>query len=154
MVYDLDLKNLNEASKNTPAIDLGDANKRISVPVTSDNSGAKVKKTIESFVKNGFYNDYDRLVLIMLVPKQGSYTGAYETQGKLKFSRSNDILDFSDIVNAIKKKNTDDIVCVRDYIENEYPSNVPVINIELLDQVKEIVEKIKSGKEGEVALDI
>lgn len=44
LIYDYELKNVNNLEKNAPAIDLFDPKNRISIQVTSDNSSTKIMK--------------------------------------------------------------------------------------------------------------
>ena len=154
LVYGWKLHNINDETKNSPAIDLGDSDARIAVQVTSDNTGTKVKKTVEKFIANGLYNTYDRLLIVLLVPKQGNYTVSIDTKGHLSFSKKNDIVDFSDLVKSIKGQDLELVQCVRKYIEKEFPDEYPPINTKLFDRVKELLGKLEDGKEREVSLEI
>lgn len=95
------LRNLNEEEqKNFPGIDLADDIAGVAIQVTSDNTLAKVKDTIEKFIRNELHEKYDRLIVYILTRKQGSYSKeAIEkvSKGKIEFDVKSDILDFTDL---------------------------------------------------------
>jgi len=101
-LYDLPtLRNLNEDERrNFPGIDLADDEKRVAIQVTSDKSLDKVKDTIKKVRVHKLYHKYDRFIIYCLTTKQGSYSQDSidkECGDDLKFSVSNDILDYKDM---------------------------------------------------------
>lgn len=154
LVYGLNLHNINNEKKNSPAIDLGDPEAKIAVQITSDKSGTKIRQTVEKFIENNLYNTYDKLLIVLLVPKQDSYSVPINTEGHLSFSKSNDIIDFGDIVNSIKSQGLELMQRVREFIEKEFPDDYPPINTSFFDRVKEILKKLDDGEEREVGLEI
>lgn len=70
LIYGYELKNINYLEKNAPAIDLYDSKNKVSIQVTSDNDSAKIKHTISEFNQNGFYEIYDRLIILILTQKR------------------------------------------------------------------------------------
>ena len=95
------LRNLNEDEKlNYPGIDLADDGERIAIQVTSDRTIDKVKDSIEKFIKYDLHKKYDRLILYVLIKKQGSYTQSSidrSCNGEVSFDGAKDILDFTDL---------------------------------------------------------
>lgn len=154
IVFDWSLHNINHEQKNTPAIDLGDVLNKVAVQVTSDNSGSKIKKTVKKFISNGLHNTYNKLLVVVLVPKQRRYTITPETPDTFSFSVENDILDFRDLIRIIKMEGPKKLRAVASFIEREFPDGCRTINFELFDRTKEIINKIESGHEREVLLEI
>lgn len=120
ITFDWNLKNLND-TRNMPAIDLGDLEKRICVQVTSENKGRKVKETVTKFAAHNLDNSYDKLIIFMLVPKQGSYTFDVSNYQSPPFSLEDDIWDFSTYIQKIKAMDNNKISAIRGYIEDAYP---------------------------------
>ena len=63
--FDYELRNMNWEKDNFPAIDLGDAEERLAVQVTSTGTADKVKKTLEKFKEYNLDQDYDRLIVLV-----------------------------------------------------------------------------------------
>jgi hypothetical protein len=59
---------------NTPAIDLGDSDKRIAFQVTAEKGIEKVKDALRGFVKYKRFENYDRLIIYILTERQKSYS--------------------------------------------------------------------------------
>lgn len=68
------LVNLNRKRKNYPGIDLGDDHDRVAFQITSTTTLDKVKSTIQQFMDQSYYNSFDELYILMLTPKQSSYS--------------------------------------------------------------------------------
>lgn len=68
------LINLNRKRKNYPGIDLGDDHDRVSFQITSTTTLDKVKSTVQQFMDRAYYNSFDELYVLMLVPKRASYS--------------------------------------------------------------------------------
>lgn len=95
-----DLHNLNTEQANFPGIDLADDNARIAIQVTATADIAKIKHTIEKFVKHSLHLRYDRLIVYVLSTKQGSYSQtAIDTtcEGKFQFSSSHDVWGYQEL---------------------------------------------------------
>ncbi|MBY8958282.1 SMEK domain-containing protein [Pseudomonas sp. MIS38] len=61
-----DLRTTNEKISTFPAIDLRDLGNRICYQITSTNRTTKIKSTIDTFVSNDMFNEYDNLVFLIL----------------------------------------------------------------------------------------
>ncbi len=101
-LFDLrQLRNLNGTEqKNFPGIDLADDEARVAIQVTSDKSLVKVKETLDTFMKNGLADKYDRVLIYCLKEKQSSYSQESIDKvhkSKFQFDVKRDILDFRDI---------------------------------------------------------
>jgi hypothetical protein len=76
-VYNLpNLVNLNRKRKNYPGIDLGDDHDRVAFQITATTTLDKVKSTVQQFMDRTYYNSFDELYVLMLTPKQSSYSQA------------------------------------------------------------------------------
>lgn len=95
------LRNLNEEEKaNYPGIDLASDEERVAVQVTSEKTLEKVKDTLRKVIDHSLHKKYDRVIIYTLTQKQSSYAqGSIDkvTDGKIRFSVKDDILDFRDI---------------------------------------------------------
>ena len=104
-VYNLpNLKNLNRKQKNFPGIDLGDEHDRVAYQVTSTTSLEKVKKTVGQFKERNYRNSFDELFMLMLVPKQSSYSQESVEKvidGDFSFDVNKNIVDLSDVLRDI-----------------------------------------------------
>lgn len=118
LVFDYNLKNINEASINYPGIDLVDDKNRISVQVSSDKSKGKIQKTLNAFFDNRFYEKYDRLAFFVLGEKQKRYT-KLEIPSDISFNIDEDILDFKDLLRFIGSLPIEKIERVYQYLLSE-----------------------------------
>lgn len=154
-VFDYDLVNLdklNEVGLTYPAIDLADKNARVAIQVTTDASRAKIKDTIEKFIRHRLDKDYDRLI-VLIIGKKKRYQKDFDTGGKLDFDRENDIWDDGDLMKAIDTLEIDKLEDIESYlqkslIEFKYPDNIFPQDIEnslifLEKELKTMFEGIK-----------
>lgn len=118
LIYGYELQNANHFEKNAPAIDLVDQKNRIAVQVTSDNSSAKIRHTIEEFNKNQAYNLYDRLVVLILTQKK-NYSTNFDTQGRFSFDKASDIWDVEKLIKDIRKLETEQVKSISEYLSEE-----------------------------------
>ena len=103
LIYDYELKNINHIEKNAAAIDLYDRKNRISVQVTCDNDSTKIHHTIKEFVSHKYYEEYNRLVILILTGKrQYSTDFSLDTEGKITFDKEKDIWDTEDLIKYIR----------------------------------------------------
>lgn len=99
------LRNLNYTEYfNYPGVDLGDAEAKVGIQVTSTASSDKIKDTLTKFINHELYKKYDRLIIYILTEKQSSYAERqFEEiiQGKFTFDKDRDILDYRDCLKVI-----------------------------------------------------
>ncbi len=95
-VYDYNLDNINKINPNSVSIDLGDKMNSVAIQVTSNSTARKVKDTIEKFIDNDLYKEYQRLVIVNITTKGGT-RATYDTEGKFAFNKRKDIKDLSDV---------------------------------------------------------
>ncbi len=129
LLFGLDkLKNLNTDQANFPGIDLGDFENRVAVQVTSEVNIGKVKDTLQKFVDQKYFDQFDRLIIFMIQEKQKSYSQkAIDRicEDKLDFAPHRDIIDLNDLMQFIKelsKKELEEVLTLfqdeTGYIEN------------------------------------
>ena len=95
------LINLNRKQKNYPGIDLGDDHDRVAFQVTSTTTLDKVKKTIGQFMERNYFNTFDELFVLMLLPKQSSYSQASINElldERFTFNTKKHVIDLSDLL--------------------------------------------------------
>lgn len=98
-VYGLNLKNLNAERSNEPGLDLGDIDNKIAYQITSTKKLEKIKKTLLKSKDKA--STYTTINILILQPKQESYSLKNIPYVKLfKFSEKN-ILDFNDLCRDI-----------------------------------------------------
>ena len=119
LIYGYELQNANHFEKNAPAIDLIDQKNRIAVQVTSDNSSAKIRHTIDEFNKNQAYNLYDRLVVLILTQKK-NYSTNFDTQGRFSFDKASDIWDVEKLIKDIRKLETEQVKSISEYLSEDF----------------------------------
>jgi uncharacterized protein (UPF0305 family) len=104
IIFDADYKELDKLSGTTnyPAIDLGDLTNKKAIQVTTDNTSTKIKYTIEKFISNELYNDFDEL-RIYIIGEKKSYTTTFNTDEKFVFDRKKHICCETDLMNVIHK---------------------------------------------------
>ncbi|MBB3978628.1 hypothetical protein GGQ64_003863 [Rhizobium azooxidifex] len=96
LVHGWNLVNLNTKRSNEPGLDLGDADAKVAVQITSSASSPKVKKTLEK-VTADHLRVYDRILVLAIGNKQGSYTLDTPDVARTGFSESN-IWDMTDLI--------------------------------------------------------
>ncbi|MGB6231526.1 MAG: SMEK domain-containing protein [Litorimonas sp.] len=104
-VYRLpNLINLNRKRKNFPGIDLGDDHDRVSFQITGTTTLDKVKATIEQFMERAYYESFDELYVVMLTPKQSSYSQVAIDKlltDQLAFNCRKHIVDLGDLLREV-----------------------------------------------------
>jgi len=95
------LINLNRKQKNYPGIDLGDDHDRVAFQVTSTTTLDKVKKTVGQFMERKYFNTFDELFILMLLPKQSSYSQTSINElldERFTFNAKKHIIDLGDLL--------------------------------------------------------
>jgi hypothetical protein len=115
---------------NYPAIDLGDKKARIAFQITTRSDSSKIVTTIDKFVGHELYNDYDRLIYLVIGTKQKSYTTNFDTKSKFNFDPEQDIWDDETIAQELRKiKSIDKLNEIQSYLEQrlenfKYPARL------------------------------
>lgn len=95
IIESVSLTNLNLERSNVPGLDLGDTDKRYAVQVTSTATAQKVNKTL-SKITAAQAASYDRIIVLIIGKKQGSYSITKSLGKKYNFTDYN-ILDLEDL---------------------------------------------------------
>lgn len=98
------LINLNRKRKNYPGIDLGDDHDRVAFQITSTTTLDKVKSTVQQFMDRAYYNSFDELYVLMLTPKQSSYSQAAIDgllTDQLSFNCKKHVIDLGDLLREV-----------------------------------------------------
>lgn len=118
ILYDYDLVNLNHEIANYPGIDLGDRVNKIAVQITSDSSRTKTKETIDTFIKNGYEKEYNRLIIFILGEKK-RIRRDFDTQGTFSFDKNKDVWDFKFLIKEIEKSSNEKLNLIDSFIEEK-----------------------------------
>lgn len=119
VIYDYELINLNKIVNNFPGIDLGDDKNRLSVQVTSDNSSSKIKDTLETFLRKGYINSFDRLI-ILIIGEKAKYSTKFNS-GALPFNPKKDIIGLKELIVEINKLSEAKLRKISEYIDHTIP---------------------------------
>jgi hypothetical protein len=118
------LINLNDVTKNHPAIDLGDDAARICVQVTSENRIEKINHTILQLCSNNLDKKYDRLIILILGDKK-NYKSEFASTCYPNFDKKSDIWDIDDLLERIEKLSIEKLQALQQYLSVEL---APIIN--------------------------
>lgn len=141
-IYGYNLHNLNAYEKNAPAIDLADESKRISIQVTSDNDSEKIKNTIRKFIEHKQYLQYDKLIILNLTKKK-RYSTTFVTDNLFIFKKDEHILDYTDLVKALRSKDTTTLCSINDFLEAELIRPLQKPDITQASEVDTIIDLIE-----------
>ncbi|EAY24740.1 SMEK domain-containing protein [Microscilla marina] len=103
-IYDWKLTNLNSQTKNAAAIDLGDKNAKVAIQITSDSSSNKVHETLKKFMEGQLYQDYERLIVLVITTKQNFPKADFEKNynpNLFIFDKKTDIWGIEDLLKDI-----------------------------------------------------
>jgi hypothetical protein len=117
IIYDLNLKNINNTVKNSASVDLVDESKRVAYQITSTNTQAKAQKTVDSFINHKLKKKFDTLKIMLLkskLPKYSTFTNGIQ----LNFTDKN-IIDFRDLIEDIKPLDTTKLQRICDFLARE-----------------------------------
>lgn len=118
LIFDAEYKNKNVIVKNASSIDLYESKKKIAFQVTSDSSAKKIRETIDKFIKDGLYKDFNHLRILELTGKN-NYRTVFNTNGLFAFNAKNDVIDNADLMNEIRSLSTDKIEEICEYLHKE-----------------------------------
>lgn len=119
IIYGYNLVNANKFDQNAVAIDLRDTNNKISIQVTSTSTLTKTQKTVNKFIKNKLFEEFNRLVILNIVKKSVHKEKALG-DSNFTFDTENDIWDIDDLLKYIKYlQDIDHIKKIRDFLIKE-----------------------------------
>lgn len=157
MIYGCEFVNTNLEHKNSTAIDLGDKNKKLCIQVTSENTPAKIRSTIEKFLKKKMYKDYNRLIFVMITGGNKT-TVKFDTKKKFVFKNTRDIKTIADLYSDLSNLEIEKKKKILDFLKlslNENPilfnfDEVVKLNYKLDDDYVERKVCSSSGYNSEV----
>ena len=118
--YGFELNNLNEKQKNADSIDLVDCKNKIAIQVTSRNDTTKIHKTIKGFYNNPEYDEFKRLIMLLIGKPKLDYPKTDFSQGNLfSFNKETDIIDVDDIIKKFGSFTAKEQEPIVDFLENE-----------------------------------
>lgn len=120
LAYGYRLKNLGEESVTFPGIDLGDRG-NIAFQVTSEKTSEKIDETLAMVLKHEHHILFPTIKIFILSNKQGSYTITTNTSPHFIFSKTDDILDFDDLLNKIEHCEPKVISAIHSLVQTELP---------------------------------
>jgi len=129
IIFDADFENTNYTEGKTyNTMDLRDKNKRIAVQVTATSNITKVKETLQSFVKNNHYENFDKIIFLILTDRQEKYSQeALDkiTDSKFVFKQNEDIIDLSTLYVKINALNTlTQILAINELLESQFKDKI------------------------------
>lgn len=128
-IFSCNLKNVNyEEGKTYPSIDLRDKTNRIAIQVTSTANFEKIKHTLNQYLENELYNEFDTLYIFILTQKQSKYDQSKIDKiinGKFNFDVKK-IIDKTDIYKELNSQNNlNKIEKIASLLEEQFADNKP-----------------------------
>ena len=120
IVYDYNLKNLNEGTTNFPGLDLGDKGKK-AFQVTSIKTSDKVDDALATCLKYEHYKTFDSINVFILSSKQNSYALKTVTEPHFIFDEKLNILDFDDVTKKLSNLDLEKLKKLSIFLEDELP---------------------------------
>lgn len=129
LLYEYNLKNLNETLQNVEAIDLIDDEKKIVIQVSSTNTKQKIesslkKKSIEDYV------DYTFKFISIAKEVENLKTQTYNNPYSITFNPTNDIYDIASVLNTIMLANIDKQKQIYQFIKKELGNEVDIVKLD------------------------
>jgi hypothetical protein len=119
LTFGYELLNINLINPNAVSIDLGDTVNRIAIQVTSTSALKKTRETVQKFIKNSLFNDYDRLIILNLVGVTQHRDKFIGEEGVFQIDTKNDILDYNDFARLIAGNSTDKLETIVNFINKD-----------------------------------
>lgn len=124
IVWGYNLVNRNLFEKNADSFDLCDTNAYLAVQVTSTNTSQKINRTIETFNRKAYYEQYDKLYMYIITAKDEKRNSSGPGHG-VEFK----IWDASDVIAEIARK---PILCQKklyEYFKEKIPEVVALFEL-------------------------
>jgi len=102
----------------------------VAFQITSSADNEKLKETLTQFVKNQFYEQYDRLIIYVLTTKQKTYSGSGHKeiiQDKFVFDKKDDIKDYRDLLSIVNSFQIDKARRIEDILEANFGNRNAVL---------------------------
>ena len=144
LTYNLNLRNSNVIENNEAAFDLDDRENKIVFQVTSEKTSAKIKHTIEEFIENKCYSNYDVLKVVLIANKQ-KFNTTFDTKGFFTFDKDTDIIDIVKLTKDIYKLSPEIIHEIKLKLESY---NLKDYKIEFANEEQTIIDLINKITES------
>lgn len=119
LIYGFDLTNSNNFKRNCEAIDLHSIENKVCVQVTIRQDREKYNETISKYIKNKYYEKYDKLYIFVLGYKE-KLNKDFDTRGLFTFDHKEHIISLHEIIPIISTLDNDKQREIDKYIEKEF----------------------------------
>lgn len=147
------LKNINIVQKNAQAIDLGDADARIAIQITSSTGLAKVRHTHSKFVSGGLESTYDRLIVLIIGEKTAFKQDSLGNADGFQISLRNDVWGISELLRQIEDLPLDRLIECEKYLKDGISVHRPREANEV-ETLMRLIEVLSEAEVEEVRTDI
>ena len=142
-----ELENINITEQNAKSIDLGDKKNRIAIQVTSTANIAKVRHTHKGFVNRALYEQYDRLVVLIIGEKRSYREAILGGNGVFELSLDDDVWDIPKLLSRMNDLPSDKLERCRDFLRDELTISMPRHSTEV-DTLIRLVEVLSNAEEA------
>ena len=123
IIHDGDFRNQNTDGPTFPAIDLGDTELKIAVQVTVRSDREKVRDALNDFLKHDLDKDFDRLIVMMFVPKvqlrDEVVPDKQYASKNFTFRKKEDVWDLRRLNREIEDLDDDQIEAIYEYLTKQ-----------------------------------
>ncbi len=129
LLYDYDLRNLNESRQNVEAIDLVDDTNKIVIQVSSQNTKRKVELSLsKELIKK--YSDYTFKFISIAKDAKALRDKTYKNPFSITFNPLEDIYDITSILNTVLLADIDKQKEIYQLIKKELGSEVDIVKLD------------------------
>lgn len=140
-LYGYNLSNLNLTNPNADSVDLIDETNKIAIQVTSRNDTTKIHDTIKGFYNNPEYDDYKRLIMLLIGKPKLDYPKTDFTKGNLlSFDKKEDIIDIADIMRKFESFLPEQLEPIVDFLEKEIENKIKKIDSNEVETIIRLIE--------------
>lgn len=140
-LYGYNLSNLNLTNPNADSVDLIDETNKIAIQVTSRNDTTKIHDTIKGFYNNPEYDDYKRLIMLLIGKPKLDYPKTDFTKGNLlSFDKKEDIIDIADIMRKFESFLPEQLEPIIDFLEKEIENKIKKIDSNEVETIIRLIE--------------
>lgn len=117
IIHNFDLERPQQFTRNYPAVDLIDKTNRVAVQITSTNTRQKAQHTVESFMRHGFQQQFDTLIILIL-----AFAPAFRNADQLSKKTKDEginlrIITLLDLAKEIESLPQSQITQIAEYLE-------------------------------------
>lgn len=123
LMYDCNLKNMNDVKANFPAIDLGDRQRRFCVQVTSVNTQQKIQQTLDKFFKYGLDREFSFLLILIIGSSDEKYR-KFDIPESFHFTKEDNIWDIVRLAKEIGRLSPSKQEIILGYLERHLKTKV------------------------------